>query len=69
MDGCMELLAWNYAIKNLMGYHLLPTINLIHKKLVLLPLRVMPFGVLGSSGLRLMEDHLKLEIVVTGWFF
>ena len=45
----MELLAWNYAIKNLMGYHLLPTINLIHKKLVLLPLRVMPFGVLGSS--------------------
>ena len=52
----MELLAWNYAIKNLMGYHLLPTINLIDKKLVLLPLRVMPFGVLGSSGLRLRRS-------------
>ena len=45
----MELLAWNYAIKNLMGYHLLQAINLIDKNLVLLPLRVMPFGVLGSS--------------------
>ena len=56
MDGCMELLAWNYAIKNLMGYHLLPTINLIDKKFVLLPLRVMPFGVLGSSGLRLRRS-------------